>query len=341
MIAANTHGLPKKRDLVLLIAAFAAVYVIWGSTYLAIKYAIETMPTFLMAGTRFVVAGAILYGIARLTPGYEKPKLVHWRTSLIIGTALLAIGNGGVVMAEHYISSSLAALLVAVVPFWIVLIGWIFMGTGRPNGKVVLGLLVGFAGVWLLVSGQGSAAPGTQGESHQLLGAGLLMISTLGWAGGSLYGTRAPMVRSAIQGSGMQMLTGGTVMLIIGTLTGEWSGLDIAAISLNSWLGLLYLIFFGAIVGYTAYSWLLKNASPTAVTTYAYVNPVVAVILGWSIAGETMTGQMLIGAAVIVGSVALITLHKKVKHVPEPVLDPTEFPRQNIKTGEFPQYSTR
>jgi len=293
-----------------MIAAFAAVYLIWGSTYLAIKYAIETIPTFLMAGVRFTVAGAILYGIARLSPGYEKPKLVHWRTSLIVGTLLLGIGNGGVVLGEHYISSSLAALLVATVPFCIVVLGWIFMGTGRPNIKVALGLFVGFIGVWLLITGQGSGGATTSGP-NQLFGAGLILVATLGWAIGSLYGTRAPSTKSAILGAAMQMLTGGAVLLVIGTLTGEWSTLDVAAVSLNSGLAFGYLIIFGAIVAYTAYSWLLKNASPTAVTTYAYVNPAIAVFLGWAIAGESMTAQMLVGAAIIVGSVALITLQTK------------------------------
>lgn len=298
----------EKGNLIWLIAAFAAVYIIWGSTYLAIKYAIETIPSFLMASVRFLTAGAILYGIARVSPGYEKPKAVHWRTALIVGTLLLAIGNGGVVVAEHYISSSLAALLVATVPFWIVLFGWMFMGQGRPNLKVTAGLALGFLGVWLLISG-GSASAAT--GSNQLLGAVIIMFSTLGWAAGSLYGTRAPAVRSAILGSGMQMLSGGAVLLVIGTVTGEWSKLDVSKISAASGFALVYLVVFGAIVAYTAYSWLLKNASPTAVTTYAYVNPAVAVVLGWAIAGESMTAQMLVGAAVIVGSVALITLQKK------------------------------
>src|SRR6187399_1319470 len=159
---------PEKRNLLLLIAAFAAVYLIWGSTYLAIKYAIETLPTFLMAGIRFTVAGTILFVIARLTRSYETPKPVHWRTALIVGSLLLGIGNGGVVMAEHYVPSSIAALLVAIVPFWIVLFGWMFMGSGRPNLKVTLGLLIGFAGVYLLIGGQQQAAAGDGGE-HQLL----------------------------------------------------------------------------------------------------------------------------------------------------------------------------
>jgi drug/metabolite transporter (DMT)-like permease len=306
-----------------MIAAFAAVYVIWGSTYLAIKYAIETIPTFLMAGVRFTIAGAILFAVARFSRGYERPKLVHWRTSLIVGTLLLTIGNGGVVLAEHYISSSLAALLVATVPFWIVLLSWMFMGKGRPNSKVILGLLVGFLGVWLLISGQVTGAG--SGGPNQLFGAIVIMISTLAWAAGSLYGTRAPVVKSAILGSGMQMLAGGAVLLIIGTVTGEWSQVNVAAMSFNSLFALGYLIVFGAIVAFTAYSWLLKNASPTAVTTYAYVNPGVAVLLGWAIAGESLTGQMLLGAAIIVGSVALITLQKKAAKAAAKEVQPIEI----------------
>ena len=292
----------------MLVAAFAAVYVIWGSTYLAIKYAIETIPTFLMAGFRFVTAGAILYGIARLSPGYEKPKLVHWRTALIIGTLLLVIGNGGVVMAEHYVPSSLAALLVATEPFWIVLFSWMFMGKGRPNLKVTAGLALGFIGVWLLISGQNAAV---EGGSKQILGAGLVIIATLGWAAGSLYGTRAPAARSAILASGMQVLAGGAILLVIGTVTGEWSKFVVTQVSLVSWIALVYLSVLGGIVVFTAYSWLLRNVSPTAVMTYAYVNPAVAVVLGWVIAGESMTAQMLVGAGIIVGSVALITLQRK------------------------------
>jgi drug/metabolite transporter (DMT)-like permease len=292
-----------------MIAAFAAVYLIWGSTYLAIKYAIETIPTFLMAGVRFTVAGAILFAFARFSKGYERPKPIHWRTSLIVGTLLLAIGNGGVVLAEHYVSSSLAALLVATEPFWFVLLGWIFMGSGRPNAKVTLGLAVGFLGVWLLISGQ--AAGADPGGSNQLFGAVLVVIASLGWAAGSLYGTRAPVVRSAILASGMQMLSGGAVLLIIGTVTGEWPQVNVSTMSFNSLFALGFLIVFGGIVVFTAYSWLLKNASPTSVTTYAYVNPAVAVFLGWAIAGESLTGRMLLGAAIIVGSVALITVQKK------------------------------
>jgi drug/metabolite transporter (DMT)-like permease len=310
MSTTATRTSQEKSKLILLIAAFTAVYLIWGSTYLAIKYAIETIPSFLMAGMRFLTAGAVLYGIGRLSPGYERPKLIHWRTALIVGTLLLAMGNGGVVIAEHYIPSSLAALLIATEPFWIVVLGWMFMGKGRPNWKVATGLLLGFPGVWLLISGQATGAEAAEG-SHQLFGAVLIIVASLAWAAGSLYGSSAPTSKSVILASGMQMLSGGAVTLIIGTVTGEWSRFDPAAVSGRSWLALAYLVVFGALIAYTAYSWLLKNASPTSVATYAYVNPAVAVVLGWAIAGESMTGQMLVGAAFIVGSVAMITMQKK------------------------------
>jgi drug/metabolite transporter (DMT)-like permease len=301
-----------RRNLILLILAFAAVYIIWGSTYLAIKYAIETIPTFLMAGFRFTIAGSLLYLWARFSPGYEKPKLVHWRTSLVVGILLLAGGNGGVVVGEHYISSSLTALLIATEPFWIVLLNWLFLGGQRPNFKVLGGLLLGFIGVWLLLPiGDAPATGGSAGG--QLFGSILILAASVSWAIGSLYATHAQAARSPILASGMQMLAGGVVMILIGTFAGEWSALDLGAISARSWIALVYLIFIGALVAYTAYSWLLKNAQPAMVSTYAYVNPAIAVLLGWAIAGETLTGQMLVGAAIIVGSVALITANKKEK----------------------------
>lgn len=300
------------RNLALLIAAFAAVYILWGSTYLAIKYAIETLPTFLMAGTRFLTAGAILFVAARFTKDYERPTWAQWKTSFVVGTLLLLGGNGAVVLAEHYVSSSLAALLVATEPFWIVLLSWLWMKGARPNGKVALGLLIGFVGVYLLVSGQGgnSAANG----SNQIFGTILIIIGTICWATGSLYGLRAPSAKSPVLASGMQMLAGGAVLFLVGTIFGEWTNFSIAAVSLNSWLGLAYLTVFGSLIAFTAYSWLLKNADPAMVSTYAYVNPVIAVFLGWLIAGETFTAQMLIGAGVIVGSVVLITSHDNDKN---------------------------
>ena len=298
------------RNFAVLIAAFAAVYIFWGSTYLAIKYAIETLPLFLMAGSRFVFAGVILMVWARFAKDYEKPKAAHWKTSFIVGTLLLLGGNGGVVFAEYYISSSLAALLIATEPFWIVLLSWLWLKGTRPNLKTILGIAVGFFGVWLLINGQTTSETSNVG-SMQFFGTIAVMLAALSWATGSIYGLRAPVPKSSLLTAGMQMFSGGLVLLVVSLLSGEMFRFDIAQVSMRSIFGVIYLIIFGSLIGFTAYSWLLKNAQPAMVSTYAYVNPIVAVFLGWLIAGESFTGQMLVGAGVIVGSVVLITSHDK------------------------------
>jgi len=293
------------RKLLILVAAFAAVYIFWGSTYLAIKYAMETLPPFLMAGSRFAFAGSILLLWARFSKDYEKPTLKHWRTAFIVGTLLLLGGNGGVVLAQHFIPSSLAALLVATEPFWIVLLSWLWLSQGRPNWRVGLGLLIGFVGVWLLISGR---AVGAESEgTGQWIGIIAVILGAMSWAAGSVYGLRGAAPKSSLLAAGMQMIAGSVSLLAVGLIRGEWSTFNPAAVSSSSLIGLGYLIVFGSLIGFTAYSWLLKNARPSMVATYAYVNPVIAVILGWLIAGESMTGQMLIGAGIVVGSVVLIT----------------------------------
>ncbi len=311
MQKAEITKINSNRSLILLIAAFAAVYIFWGSTYLAIKYAIETLPPFLMAGARFVFAGSILLVWARFSADYEAPKTAHWKTSFIVGTLLLLGGNGGVVFAEHYISSSLAALLVATEPFWIVLLSWLWLKVARPNLKVALGLVIGFFGVWLLINGHNMNGATENSGSMQLFGTIAVIAAALSWATGSIYGLRAPVPKSSLLTAGMQMFSGGLVLLVVSLIAGEWKQFNVWEVSANSWFGLIYLIIFGSLIGFTAYSWLLKNAQPTMVATYAYVNPIIAVLLGWLIAGESFTGQMLIGAGVIVGSVVLITSHDK------------------------------
>jgi drug/metabolite transporter (DMT)-like permease len=295
------------RKMLVLIAAFAAVYVFWGSTYLAIKYAIETMPPFIMAGSRFLVAGGILFVLSLFTKDFEMPTWRHWRTSIIVGTLLLLGGNGGVVFAEKYLSSSLAALLVATEPFWIVIFSWLWLSSGKPSGRVVLGLVAGFVGVALLVIGQGTADNGAS-SYYEILAIVSIIIATMCWAGGSIYGLRAPVPKSALLTAGMQMLSGGAVLMAASLPKGEWSSFAVSQVSSTSWLGLGYLIVFGSLIGFTAYSWLLKNAQPSMVATYAYVNPVIAVFLGWGIAGESITGQMLAGAVFVVVSVVLVTM---------------------------------
>ena len=306
-----TEAITNRKNLIVLIAAFFAVYVFWGSTYLAIKYTIETLPPFLMAGTRFAFAGVILFVWARFTKEYERPTLAHWKTAAIVGTFLLLGGNGAVVLASHYIPSSMTALLVATEPLFVVMLSWLWLGNARPNWKVAAGLLVGFVGVYLLITGKSGGADA--GGYSQWFGYAAVIIGALSWATGSIYGLKATTPKSSLLTAGMQMLAGSVSLFVVGLIRGEHASFDPAAVSSSSIFALFYLIVFGSLMGFTAYSWLLKNAQPAMVATYAYVNPVIAVILGWTIAGESLTAQMLIGAFVIVASVVLITANKSEK----------------------------
>ena len=322
-----------KQKLILMVAAFAAVYIFWGSTYLAIFFAVKTIPPFILAATRFLIAGTILYAVARVRADYEKPNFSHWKTSFIVGALLLLGGNGGVVLAEKYISSSLAALLIAVEPFWVVLLSWLWLGRSRPNLKVTIGLALGFIGVWLLISGQIGEA-GSQSSAMQFWSLVSLLIATFCWAAGSLFGVKSPVPKSSFLTAGMQMIAGGLLLLVASLIKGEWADFRPSEVAASSWLGLGYLIVFGSLISYTAYSWLLKNAKPERVATYAYVNPLIAVVVGWLIGGDTLTGQMLVGAGVIVGSVFLMTFQDKTKNS-EATADESIGP-----SGAAPTYST-
>jgi drug/metabolite transporter (DMT)-like permease len=301
--------------------ALATVYVIWGSTYLAIAIAIESMPPFWMAGVRFVVAGALLYGFSRWR-GAPRPTLPHWRSAALIGGLLLLGGNGGVVWAEQRVSSGIAALLVSMVPLWMVLFRWMQPGGERPTKQVWAGVTLGFIGLMLLVR-PGSDGSGAGVDKIDLLGVAALVLACISWAWGSIYSRRVPLPDSPFLVTGMEMLCGGALLLLFGAFAGEASRLDLAAVSSRSALALLYLITFGALAGFTAYIWLLKVANPVLVSTYAYVNPIVAVFLGWLILGEPITAKTLIAAAVIVAGVVLITLAQGrsggPKAKPEPV----------------------
>lgn len=287
-----------------LLTAFTAVYLVWGSTYLAILWSIETMPPFLMAGVRFLTAGAVLY-LWAARRGAPRPTLRDWKHATVIGGLLLLGGNGGVVWAEEFgVASGLTALIVGTEPLWVVLLDGIRPRGNRPTMGEAVGLLAGFAGVALLVGpGDLEGAP----RVHPL-GAAVLVGATLSWAIGSLYSRDARMVDSPLLSTGMKMLAGGALLMGMGTVSGEWRALDLGAISLRSWVSLLYLIVFGAIVGFTAYLWILKHATLATASTYAYVNPAIAVFLGWALAGEAVTPRILVATAVIVGSVVLITL---------------------------------
>ena len=287
-----------------IILAFAAVYIIWGSTYLGIRYAIETLPPFLMAGTRFAAAGAILFAWAKFKGDRLSSPLTMWRRALLIGFLLLLCGNGGVTWAEKYIPSSLAALLVATEPLWVVMLNWGFGGK-RPNGKVLLGVFLGVVGVALLVG------TGLNNGGHvspiMFVGAGVVVLAGMAWAGGSVYVSRNPIKASTSLGSGMQMLAGGSLLLLLSLVTGDFKLLNLGAASWKSLVAFGYLLLFGSLVSFTAYSWLLRKVTPASAATYAYVNPAVAVLLGWLFASEPLTWRMLLAAAVIVCSVVLIT----------------------------------
>lgn len=288
------------------VAAFAAVYIIWGSTYLAILYAIETLPPFLMASVRFVIAGTLLYAWS-LPRAPRRPTGAEWRAAFVIGGLLLLGGNGAVVWAEQMVPSGIAALLVAVTPCWMVLLGWLWHGARRPGLRTVTGLLLGFGGIALLI---GPSALVGSGSVHPA-GALVLMLGSLCWATGSIYSKKAPTAPGALLATGMQMLMGGGLLFLAGVVTGELGRLDPGAVSLRSALAVLYLIVFGALVGYSAYVWLLRVSTPARVSTYAYVNPVVAVLLGWAIAGEALSLRMGLAAVIIIAGVALITLEEQ------------------------------
>lgn len=292
-----------------LVAAFAAVYIIWGSTYLAIRFAIETLPPFLMAGVRFVIAGAAMYTWARLR-GAPRPNRVHWRSAIVIGVLLLVGGNGGVVWSEQFIPSGVAAVVVALVPIWIATVDWARPGGERPAALTVAGLLAGFAGTAVLVAPVEIAGLRSSLDSRAVL---VVVGASVSWAAGSVYSRYAPMVASPITSTGMKMLAGGAVLIGVGTASGEWTALDPTTISIRSLAAMAYLIVFGAIVAFTAYLWLLKNATLAAASTYAYVNPVVAVLLGWALAGEAVTVRLFTAMLVIIAAVVAITRRAAVR----------------------------
>lgn len=282
--------------------ALLLVYVLWGSTYLAIRFAVESIPPFAMAATRFLTAGALLYGWVRLRGG-AGPTRAQWVSASVIGGLMLLGANGAVVWAEQSIPSALAALLVSTVPLFMALIEWVRHGK-RPTAPVGAGLLLGFAGVVLLVGPAGVAG-------SMLVPALVTVAGAFAWAIGTLYGRTAAAPSSALMGSAMQMLAGGSMLLVLSLVSGEST--DWAQVSTQSLLSLGYLVVFGSLVGFTAYSWLMRNVNPTLSSTYAYVNPVVAVFLGWAFAGEAITARTVVASALVVGSVGLITVARNRK----------------------------
>lgn len=299
------------------IAGFLAVYLIWGSTYLAIAFAIETIPPFLMAASRFLMAGTVMFAIAKMQ-GAPNPSLREWRSALIIGALLLFVANSGLVWVEKRIASSLVALIVAVVPMWMVLVDWVW-NKNRPSRAVILGVVGGFAGVAFLI---GPEQILNQSNTEDVLLSLMVVLCSLGWSIGSIYARRAPLPKNASMTTAAEMLSGSLLIGLFSLANGEWGSFEPAEVSLKSGLSLFYLTIFGSIVAFSAYVWILRVSTPARVSTYAYVNPVVALFLGWALADEEITARTLIAAAIILGSVVMITLYRNrtpTTNVPEPI----------------------
>ena len=285
-------------------SALLAVYLIWGSTYLAIRFAVETIPPFLSAAFRFIVSGSLLY-IWRRSAGDPIPTKVEWRSAATVGIFLLVGGNGGVVWASQFIPSSLAALLVATVPLWMVAVDWARSSKDKPSVRAMIGILIGFCGVVLLIR-----FAGTDTAFFNLFGATAVLFASVFWAVGSLYARSAKLPESQLLATGMEMSAGGVTLLLIATAVGEWHRFDLGAVSSRSALALVYLTAVGS-AAFVAYVWLLRAAPTPLVSTYAYVNPLVAVLLGYFLAGEPMTARILFSAGLIIASVVLVSAPKR------------------------------
>ena len=295
--------------------ALLSLYIVWGSTYLAIRFAVETIPPFMHASLRFLISGAILY-IWRRAAGDPAPSLGNWKSTAIVGAALLLGGNGLVAWAEQTVPSGIAALMIATSPFWLTLFEAMRSGGTKPTWQAILGLVIGFGGVFLLI-GPSEITGG--GETIDRFGSILLLLAPIFWSLGSIYARGAEMPKSTLLSTGMQMLTGAVALFLVSLIKGEFNGFNPGLVSMRSWLGLLYLITFGSLVGFVSYGWLLHNAPVSLTSTYAYVNPVVAVLLGSLFADELLNGRILIAAAIIIGSVVLINSARLVKVKTEPL----------------------
>ena len=308
-----------------LIVAFATIYLIWGSTYLGIRVAVETLPPFGMAAGRFLLAGGALAAWIAATRGL-RPTARQWRDNAIAGTFLLLGGNGLVAWAEQVIPSGIAALVVGLQPLMMVLTEWAWPGGHRPTRATIAGLLVGFAGVaWLAAPWESAAAGG-----FDRTGVLVLVAASAFWAIGSIYGRHVRTPAEPFTASALQMLGGGSALTVAALLHGDLAHLSIAAVSGRSWLAFAYLTAVGSLVGFSTFVYLMKHSVPARVATYAYVNPIVAVILGWLILGEPITTRTLAAAAAIVVSVALITT-QKARHP-----DPAAIARPGLGTAGAP-----
>ena len=284
----------------LLILSFATVYILWGSTYLAMRIGVETFPPFLLPSLRHFAFGILIFPIM-LWKTSKWPTTRQWKTAFVSGS-LLCLANGSVCWAEKRVPSGIAALIVATVSLWMVVIDWLRPGGIRPTGRVFAGIVTGFAGLVVLIS----PAQIIGSDRVNLAGALVLVLASLSWAAGSVYAKHGVLPESMLIGSAMQSLCGGAVVLLFATVTGELRGFHFADVSFRSWLALGYLLVFGSLLASPAYLYMLKNASAARASTYAFVNPVVALFFGWLVADEQMSLRALVAAGIILGAVILV-----------------------------------
>jgi len=289
-----------------LLAAFIAVYFVWGTTYLAIKYAIETIPPFLMMGMRSLLAGIVLYTWGRLR-GDANAARKELPSLILIGTLFFLIGHGVLAWAQLTVPSGVAALLVASEPIIIALFEPLFTREGRVRKRTVLGMLIGISGIAVLVLPQG-----LDFGNANLLGSFGILIAASSWASGAIYSRVAKLPRSPLITGGLQLLFGGVLLILMSFIMGEWSDFNFSQVEVRSWLGLTYLVLFGSIITFSAYTWLLTVTSATRISTHTFINPVVAVFVGWAFGGEALTKGMLVAAVLIIISVYLVLFRKAV-----------------------------
>lgn len=287
--------------------ALITLYIVWGSTYLGIKIAVETIPPFLHAGIRFLISGIILV-IWQRAAGNELPTRNQWKSTFVIGSLLLIGGNGLVSWAEQTIPSGIAALIVGTVPLFLVMLEAFRPNGVKPNWQTLFGLLIGFIGVFILVGP--SELTGSQ-EKLNPFGVIAVLSASILWAVGSIYSKGADLPKSSFMTTGAEMLMGSIGLFVVSLLTGELNGWSFAEVSTRSWLGLIYLITMGSIIGFGSYIWLLQNAPISLVSTYAYVNPIVAVILGYFFANEILEPRIWLASAIIIGAVVFINSKSK------------------------------
>ncbi|MFZ4521352.1 MAG: EamA family transporter [Bacteroidales bacterium] len=302
--------LPGKKEVssVMVIIAFATVYLVWGSTYFFIQVAVQHFPPMILGALRFLAAGLLLLGWCLLNgEGFGTWRQI--KPAIISGLLLLLVGTGAVIWAEKTLPSSLVAVLVSTSPFWFVLLDIPKWRENLTNRSIITGLIFGFVGVTLMFSEKIFHAISSANNLDEIFGLAILLIGTISWAGGSLY-SKYNSSGSTTVSSAWQMLAAGTAFLLGSFLLNEWNGFELRSVTTGSWLSVLYLILMGSLAAYSAYVWLLKVKSATQVSTYAYVNPVIAVLLGVFFAGEHLSFMQVSGLVVILVSVLLINLAK-------------------------------